>query len=106
VQTGSGAHTASNSIGTWGVLRGSEVAGSIGDHSLPPGATLKEEWRYAFNPSYAFMARIQTNFLKKILRCVFRLSSYTYRRMLAVVNNSPTTQFSNNLGATRKFYAL
>jgi hypothetical protein len=69
VQTGSGAHTASNSIVAWDVLRGSEVVGSTVDHSLPPSAKLKKECRYAFNPSYAFMARIQT-FLKNILRCV------------------------------------
>ena len=36
----SGAHAASNSVGTWGILRGSEVAGNTDDHSPPPSAKL------------------------------------------------------------------
>jgi hypothetical protein len=74
------AHAAANSVGTWGVLRGSEVGESTVDHSPPPSARLKKEWIHAFNPSYTFMKRIQTTLLKKILRRVFRQSSYCQKR--------------------------
>jgi hypothetical protein len=70
------------------------VAGSTVDHSLPPSAKLKKEWRCAFNLSYVFMARIQKTLSKKRLYVVILDEVHTvcvYTSIRVVVHNSLTS---------------
>jgi hypothetical protein len=56
VQTGFGAHPASNPIGTGGLSQGLKRLGYEADHSSPTSAEVKKTWIYTSTPPYAFMA--------------------------------------------------
>jgi hypothetical protein len=50
VQTGSGAHPASYSVGTGGSFLGINRPGREADHSSPPSAEVKNSWCYTSTP--------------------------------------------------------
>jgi hypothetical protein len=56
VQTGSGAHPASYSMGTGGSFPGVKRQGREADHSPPTIVEVKKIWIYTSTPPYAFMA--------------------------------------------------
>jgi hypothetical protein len=57
VQTGSGAHRTSYSMGTVGSFSGVKRPGREADHSPPASAEVKKMWIYISTPTYAFMAQ-------------------------------------------------
>jgi hypothetical protein len=56
VQTGSGAHPASYTMGTGGSFPGIKRPGREVDHSTPTSAEVKKMWIYTSTPPYVFMA--------------------------------------------------
>jgi hypothetical protein len=56
VQTGSGAHLSSYTIGNGAHSPGVKRPGSEAHHSPPTSAEVKKMWIYTATPSYAFMA--------------------------------------------------
>jgi hypothetical protein len=56
VQTGSGAHSASYSMGTVGSSLGVKRQGHKADHSPPTSAEVMKMWIYTSTFPYAFMA--------------------------------------------------
>ena len=64
IQTGSGAHPASFSLGTKESFPGIELLEHEADHLLPSSGDVKIEWSYTFihPPPYAFMAGTRETF--------------------------------------------
>jgi hypothetical protein len=56
VQTGSGAHPTSYTMGTGGFSPGLKRPGREANHSPPTSAELNKMWIYTSTPPYAFMA--------------------------------------------------
>jgi hypothetical protein len=56
VQTGSGVHPTSYTLGSGGCFPGVKRPGREADHSSPTSAEVKEMWIYTSTPPYAFMA--------------------------------------------------
>jgi hypothetical protein len=56
VQTGSGVHPTSYTMGTGGSFQGVKRPGREADHSPPTSAEVKKTWIYTFIPPYTFMA--------------------------------------------------
>jgi hypothetical protein len=56
VQTGSGVHPTSYTMGTGGSFPGVKRPERVADHSPPISAEVKKMWIYTSTPPYAFMA--------------------------------------------------
>jgi hypothetical protein len=56
VQTGSGAHSASYTVGIGGSFPGIKQPGSEADHSPPTSTDVKNPWIYTTTSTYVFMA--------------------------------------------------
>jgi hypothetical protein len=56
VQTGSGVHPTSYTMGTVDSFPGVKQPGREADHSPPTSAEVKKMWIYTSTPPYAFMA--------------------------------------------------
>jgi hypothetical protein len=56
VQTGSGVHPTSYTMGTGGSFLGVKRPGSDAHHSPPTSAEVRNMWFYTSTPPYAFMA--------------------------------------------------
>jgi hypothetical protein len=56
VQTGSGAHPASYTMGTGDSFSGVKRPGREADHSPPTNAEVKKMWIYTSTPPHGFMA--------------------------------------------------
>jgi hypothetical protein len=55
IQTSSGAHPVSYSMGTGGFFPRGKAAGHEAHHSPPTSAEIKKMWNYTFIPPYTFM---------------------------------------------------
>jgi hypothetical protein len=56
VQTGSGVHPTSYTMGTGSSFTGVKQPGREADHSPPTSAEVKKMWIYTSTPPYAFIA--------------------------------------------------
>jgi hypothetical protein len=54
VQTSSGVHPTSYTMGTWGSFPGVERSGREADHSPPTSAEVKIMWIYKYTPPYVY----------------------------------------------------
>jgi hypothetical protein len=83
VQTGSGAHPASYSMGNGSSFPGGKTAGSEADHSPPSSAEVKNAWIYTSTPQYIFISwrliKLRGNFTFK-----FTSISYEYNTFSAM----------------------
>jgi hypothetical protein len=73
VQTGSGAHPASCSIGTCGSFPGVKWQGRETDHSLPSSAEVKNAWSYTSTPPICLhgveLSKAQGQLYFSVFRC-------------------------------------